>query len=77
MRAVENNPERLDYFRSNEFSGLDNRSAMDDAATPQSPGNVEGKPVEKDSVNQEQEQQLETWMSEIKAFIRNIDISKL
>ena len=37
----------------------------------------EGEPVEKDPASQEREQQLEAWMTDIKAFIRNIDTSKL
>jgi hypothetical protein len=77
MRVVEHSPEHLEYYRNKEFSALDGRNAMEDVATPQPQGDVEGKPAEKDPLSQEQEQQLETWMSDIKAFIRNIDISKL
>ena len=77
MTVHEHIPERLEYYRSNEFSDLESRNAMDDTATPHPQGNVEGKPAEQDPVNQERDQQLETWMSDIKAFIRNIDISKL
>jgi hypothetical protein len=77
MKALERSPERVDYYRSNELPTIDGHSVMDDAATHQPQGNVEGKPAEKDPLLQEREQQLETWMSDIKAFIRNIDVNKL
>lgn len=77
MKALEHSTERVDYFRSNELPAIDGHSVMDDTATPQHQGNVEGKPAEKDPLLQEREQQLETWMSDIKSFIRNIDVSKL
>jgi hypothetical protein len=77
MKAIEYSSERFEYYRNNEFSGIENANAMEDVATPQPRGNVEVKATGKDPVNQEREQQLEAWMSDIKAFIRNIDTSKL
>lgn len=77
MRVLEQVHERLEYYRTNEFSELDGRNAGDDMATPQPRGDVEGKPAEKHPLNLERDQQLEVWMSDIKAFIRNIDINKL
>ena len=77
MRVLENSPERAEYYRNKELSALDSHNVMDDVATPQPQGSVEGKPAEKDPINQEREQQLETWMSDIKTFIRNIDVTKL
>jgi len=77
MKAIEYSSERLEFYRKEEFSALENNNAMEDVVTPQPHGNVEAKATEKDPVNQEREQQLEAWMSNIKTFIRNIDISKL
>ena len=77
MKAIEYSSERLEFYRKEEFSALENNNAMEDVVTPQPRGNVEVKAAEKDPVNQEREQQLEAWMSNIKTFIRNIDISKL
>ena len=80
MRVLENSPERAEYYRNKELSALDSHNVMDDVATPQPQGSGEGKPAEKDPIdrdNQEREQQLETWMSDIKTFIRNIDVTKL
>jgi hypothetical protein len=77
MTVFEHSPERFEYYRNKEFSALDSRNSMEDAATPQPQGNVEGKPTEEDPISQEREQQLDIWMSDIKAFIRNIDVSKL
>jgi hypothetical protein len=77
MKAIDCSPERLEYYRKDEFSALENHSVMEDVVTPQPNGNVEVKAAEKDPINHEREQQLEAWMSNIKTFIRNIDISKL
>jgi hypothetical protein len=77
MRVSEHSPERVEYYRGNEFSPIEGHNVIDDVATPQPQANVEAKPAEKEPVSQEREQQMETWMSNIKAFIRNIDISKL
>ena len=77
MKAMATISEHLDYFKDNELSALETNQAMDDVATPQPHGNVEVKAAEKDPVNQEREQQLEAWMSDVKTFIRNIDTSKL
>jgi hypothetical protein len=77
MKSIALIAEHLEYYKNNEFSVLDNNQAMDEVSDPPPHGNVEGKAVEKDAVNQEREQQLEAWMSDIKTFIRNIDISKL
>jgi hypothetical protein len=69
--------EHLEYYKNNELSALDANQVMDDVATPQRHENSEVEAVEKDAVSQEREQRLEAWMSDIKNFIRNIDISKL
>jgi hypothetical protein len=77
MRRVEYHPGSLEYLKNNDFPALENSNSVEDAVLPQSQSNVETKPEEKDSGNQEREQQMETWMSNIKTFIRSIDISKL
>jgi hypothetical protein len=77
MKSVKYHPGSLEYFKNNDFPALDTSNPVEDRVLPQTNSDVEGKPIEKDSGNQEREQQLETWMSDIKTFIRNIDISKL
>ncbi len=77
MKAMATISAHLDYYKENEFSALETNQAMDDVASPQPHGNVEVKAAEKDPANQEREQQLEAWMSDVKTFIRNIDTSKL
>ncbi len=77
MKAIEYSVGQFEYYRNNEFSGIENAGAMEDLATPQPYENVEAKTAEKDPGSQDREQQLEAWMSDIKTFIRNIDIAKL
>jgi hypothetical protein len=77
MKSATHYPESLEYFKNNDFPTLDTSNPVEDRVFQQANPDVEGKPIEKDSGNQERELQLETWMSDIKAFIRNIDVSKL
>jgi hypothetical protein len=76
MKTLEYHPDRIDYYKSNDFSAIDGSSAMEDAIV-QPHSEADGKPLDKESCNQEREQQLEAWMTNIKAFIRSIDITKL
>lgn len=76
MKTLEYHPDRIDYYKSNDFPALDGSSAVEDAMA-QPPSEADGKALEKDPANQERDQQLEVWMTNIKAFIRSIDISKL
>jgi hypothetical protein len=76
MKTLEYDPEHIDYYKNNDFPALDSNRAVEDAMLPPHP-EVDGKPLEEDPINQEQEQQVEAWMTDIKAFIRSIDISKL
>jgi hypothetical protein len=77
MKTTEYHPEQLDYYKNNAFPAIDNNDAREEVVAPQVPSNIEGKPTEEDPVRNEQEKQMEAWMSDIKAFIRGIDISKL
>jgi hypothetical protein len=77
METSSCNCENLEYYRNNELSAIDTGRSDEEAVTLQPQGGVEGKPMQNDPGNQEREQQLEAWMGEVKAFIRNIDINKL
>ena len=77
MKTHEYYPERADFYKNNDFPGLEGNSAVDDTMVQQPRSEVEGHPPEKDPGAQEREQQLEAFMTDIKAFIRNIDVSKL
>lgn len=66
----------MEYFKNSEFPEVEGRG-MSDEPISQPRGEVSGKPLEEDPATQERERQLEAWMTDIKAFIRSIDISKL
>lgn len=76
MKALEYNPEQMEYYRNSDFPSA-NAGGPVEEVVGQPRTEVEGKAVEKDPMSREREQQLETWMTDIKAFIRSIDISKL
>lgn len=76
MKNLEYDPQRMDLYRDKDLPNLDTGDPAEDAMVkPQS--EVDGKAVDKESLNQEREHQLEAWMMNIKAFIRSIDVSKL
>ena len=77
MKALEYNPDRTEFYKNNDFPAIDGNGAVEDGMVQQPHGEVDGKPLEKDAGSQEREQQVEAWMTNIKAFIRSIDISKL
>ncbi len=66
----------MEYFKNSEFPEVEGRG-MSDEPISQPRGEVGGKSLEEDPATQERERQLEAWMTDIKAFIRSIDISKL
>ncbi len=66
----------MEYFKNREFPEVEGRG-MSDEPISQPHGEVSGKSLEKDPATQERERQLEAWMTDIKSFIRSIDISKL
>lgn len=77
MKTIEYHPDPTDYYKSSDFPAIDGSTASEEGKVQQPHGEVDGKPLEKDPGSQEREQQLETWMTNIKAFIRSIDVSKL
>jgi len=77
MKTIEYRPEQLDYYKNNAFPAIDSNDAREEVVVPQVRSDIEGKPAEEDTARNEQEEQMEAWMSDIKAFIRGIDISKL
>ncbi len=66
----------MEYFKNREFPEVEGRG-MSDEPISQPRGEVSEKPLEEDPGIQERERQQEAWMTDIKAFIRSIDISKL
>ena len=76
MKTLEYDPQRIDFYMDNDLSNLDAGDPVEDAMA-KSHSEAEGKAVDKESLNQEREHQLEAWMMNIKAFIRSIDVSKL
>jgi hypothetical protein len=77
MKTIEHHTEQLDYYRNNAFPAIDTNDARGEVVVPQVSSEIEVKPAEEDAAGSELEKQMEAWMSDIKAFIRNIDISKL
>jgi hypothetical protein len=77
MKTIEYDTEQLEYYKNNAFPAIDNNDAREEVVAPQVPSNIEGNPTDEDPARKEQEKQMEAWMSDIKAFIRGIDISKL
>lgn len=69
-------PNRTDFYSNNEFPAFEGGGTVEETRV-QPHTEVEGKSLKKDSGSQEREQQLEVLMTNIKAFIRSIDISKL
>jgi hypothetical protein len=77
MKTIECHTEQLDYYKNNAFPAIDSNDAREEVVVPQVRSDIEVKPAEEDTSSNEQEKQMEAWMSDIKAFIRSIDISKL
>lgn len=69
--------EGLDYYRNNELSAMDTSRSGEEVVTLQPQSKADGQAMEQDPGSQERERQMDAWMSDIKAFIRSIDISKL
>ena len=68
-----------DYYRGNELSGgsIEVPSSEQESSVPQTRSSVEGSNGEDDMMSKEREAQLELWMENVKAFIRQIDVSRL
>jgi hypothetical protein len=77
MKTAEHHTEQLDYYKNNAFPAIDTNDAREEVVVPQVSSDIEVKPAEEDTALNEQEEKMEAWMSDVKAFIRSIDISKL
>jgi hypothetical protein len=77
MKTTEYHPEHLEFYKNNAFPAIDANDAREEIVAPQVHSDIEGKAAEEDTARNEQEKQMEAWMSDVKAFIRGIDISKL
>jgi hypothetical protein len=77
MKTIKYHIEQLDYYKSNAFPAIDSNDAREEVVVPQGSSDIEVKPAEEDTARNEREAQMEAWMSDVKAFIRSIDISKL
>lgn len=69
----------LEYFKTNDLTrtpvGAPN--SVENPVPSQNHTEVNGEAAESDAMAKEREEQLEKWMSDIKSFIRKIDISRL
>lgn len=79
MKFFAFNPEPLDYYKGNELpqNATEPNGSVDTPATHQANGAVDVKPAKDEALHKERERQIEAWMNDIRAFIRNIDVSKL
>ncbi len=77
MKTLEYNPDRADFYKGKDYPTIEGSSTVDGSVAQPHRPEVKGKAPEEDPGAQEREQQLEAWMTDVKAFIRNIDISKL
>lgn len=69
----------VDYYRGNELSAgsIEVPSGERESSVTQTRSSVEGSNGEDDMMSKEREAQLELWMETVKAFIRQIDVSRL
>jgi hypothetical protein len=77
MKTIRYDAEQLDYYKNNAFPAVNHNDEREEVVVPQVRSDIEAKPADEDAARSEQEEQMESWMSDIKAFIRGIDISKL
>jgi hypothetical protein len=77
MKTIEYDVDRFDYYKNNGFPAVNHSEEREEVLVPQVRTDIEAKPVDEDTARSEREEQMEAWMSDIKAFIRAIDISKL
>ena len=77
MKAIGYDCEQLDYYKNNALPAMSNGDEREEVVVPQVRSDIEAKPADDDTVRSEREDRMENWMSDIKAFIRAIDISKL
>jgi hypothetical protein len=77
MKTAKYDIEGFDYYKNNGFPGMNHNDEREEVVVPQVRSDIEAKPADEDTAPSEREEQMEAWMSDIKAFIRGIDISKL
>lgn len=70
---------RTGLYRGNDLSGggIGAASRGETPLSPRTPVNLEFQSEQNDKLSKEREQELESWMEEVKAFIRQIDVTKL
>jgi hypothetical protein len=71
--------DKVDYYRGNELSAgsIEVPSSKEESPVSQTRSAVEGSNGEDDMISKEREAELELWMENVKAFIRQIDVSRL
>ena len=79
MNCREEMLDKVDYYRGNELSAgsMEVPSGEQESSVTQTRSSVEGSNGEDDMMSKEREAQLELWMENVKAFIRQIDVSRL
>lgn len=79
MSTLAYNPEPFGYYKGSDLptGAGTGAGAAGEAKPAQVNGVMESRNTEKESANKERERAIEAWMSDIKAFIRNIDVTKL
>ena len=68
-----------DYYRGHELqtTNMEAPATIEGNLPGEKTPQVEATQTEPDAINAEREAQLELWMQQIKAFIRDIDVSSL
>jgi hypothetical protein len=71
--------EWMDFLRGNQVApgGADASNRVESPAYSETRPGVQGNRGEKDGLSKEREEELEQWMEQVKAFIREIDTTKL
>lgn len=71
--------DKVDYYRGNELSAgnIEVPSSEQESSVSQTRSSVEGSNGEDEMMSKEREAELELWMENVKAFIRQIDVSRL
>ena len=79
MRFYKNRAEHAEWYKGQGVSteSLNVANRAESPFVSSSPGMVNTERAESDPAAEEREAKLELWMEEVKAFIRNIDVSNL
>ena len=78
MRRI-NNLFHSGLYRGNDLSGggIGAANPAETQMPTRTPVNIDVRPDQNDKLSKEREQELESWMEEVKAFIRKIDVNNL